>query len=77
MVPFCKDSFQALLAIITLTWKKLQGLDAEAYFVKVSAAKKKFWNIDTRWKGQKDNAAFLLGGKDMGVFPMSMSLIAR
>jgi hypothetical protein len=31
-----------------------------------------FW-----WQGQKDNAAFLLGGKDMGTFPMSMSLIAR
>ena len=28
------------------------------------------------WKGQKDNAEFLLGGKSMGVFPMTMSLIA-
>ena len=30
-----------------------------------------FW-----WKGQNDNASFLLGGKNMGVFPMTMSLVA-
>merc|ERR1712170_308644 len=30
-----------------------------------------FW-----WKGQHDNATFLLGGKSMGVFPMTMSLVA-
>ena len=28
------------------------------------------------WKGQKSNAEYLLGGKRMGVLPMSMSLIA-
>ena len=28
------------------------------------------------WKGQKNNADFLLGGKSMGVFPMTMSLVA-
>ena len=28
------------------------------------------------WKGQKDNAEFLLGGKSMGVLPMTMSLVA-
>ena len=28
------------------------------------------------WKGQKNNAEFLLGGKSMGVFPMTMSLVA-
>ena len=29
------------------------------------------------WKGQKDNAEFLLGGKSMGTFPMTLSLVAR
>ena len=28
------------------------------------------------WKGQKSNAEYLLGGKQMGIFPVSMSLIA-
>ena len=28
------------------------------------------------WKGQKSNAEYLLGGKQMGVLPVSMSLIA-
>ena len=28
------------------------------------------------WRGQKSNAEYLLGGKRMGVLPMSMSLIA-
>ena len=28
------------------------------------------------WKGQKSNAEYLLGGKRMGVLPMSMSLMA-
>ena len=28
------------------------------------------------WKGQKSNAEYLLGGKQMGVFPVSMSLVA-
>ena len=27
--------------------------------------------------GQHDNATFLLGGRNMGVFPMTMSLVAR
>ena len=31
-----------------------------------------FW-----WKGQNNNAEYMLGGKDMGTFPMTMSLIAR
>ena len=31
-----------------------------------------FW-----WKGQNNNAEYMLGGKDMGTFPMAMSLIAR
>jgi sodium-coupled monocarboxylate transporter 8/12 len=31
-----------------------------------------FW-----WKGQHNNAQFLLGGRNMGTFPMTMSLIAR
>lgn len=31
-----------------------------------------FW-----WKGHKDNADFLMGGKSMGTLPMTMSLIAR
>ena len=30
-----------------------------------------FW-----WKGQKDNAEFLLGGKSMGVVPVTLSLLA-
>ena len=30
-----------------------------------------FW-----WKGQKDNAEFLLGGKSMGTLPMTLSLVA-
>ena len=29
------------------------------------------------WKGQKNNAEFLLGGQNMGTFPMAMSLVAR
>ena len=28
------------------------------------------------WKGQRSNAEYLLGGRRMGVFPVSMSLIA-
>ena len=28
------------------------------------------------WKGQKSNVDYLLGGKRMGVLPMSMSLMA-
>ena len=28
------------------------------------------------WKGQKNNAEYLLGGKSMGTLPVSMSLIA-
>ena len=28
------------------------------------------------WKGQKNNAEYLLGGKSMGILPVSMSLIA-
>ena len=28
------------------------------------------------WRGQNNNAEFLLGGKSMGVFPMTMSLVA-
>lgn len=28
------------------------------------------------WKGQKNNAEFLLGGKNMGTLPMTMSLVA-
>ena len=31
-----------------------------------------FW-----WKGQDNNAEYMMGGKDMGTFPMTMSLIAR
>ena len=31
-----------------------------------------FW-----WKGQNNNAEYMMGGKDMGTFPMTMSLIAR
>ena len=31
-----------------------------------------FW-----WKAQNNNAEYMLGGKDMGTFPMAMSLIAR
>ena len=31
-----------------------------------------FW-----WKGQKNNAEFLLGGKSMGTLPMTLSLVAR
>ena len=31
-----------------------------------------FW-----WKGQNNNAQYMMGGKDMGTFPMTMSLIAR
>jgi len=30
-----------------------------------------FW-----WKGQNDNAEYMMGGKNMGTFPMTMSLIA-
>ena len=29
------------------------------------------------WKGQKNNSQFLLGGKNMGMIPMTMSLVAR
>ncbi len=29
------------------------------------------------WRGQHNNAQFLLGGKSMGTLPMTMSLIAR
>lgn len=28
------------------------------------------------WRGQNNNAEFLLGGRSMGVFPMTMSLVA-
>lgn len=50
----------------------------EEYFVfalmlAVSAAIGIFFMI----KGQKDNATFLLGGKSMGIFPMTLSLVAR
>lgn len=31
-----------------------------------------FW-----WRGQQSNAEFLMGGKSMGVLPMTMSLVAR
>ena len=31
-----------------------------------------FW-----WKGQNDNSEYMMGGKSMGTFPMTMSLIAR
>ena len=31
-----------------------------------------FW-----WKGQNNNAEYMMGGKNMGTFPMTMSLIAR
>ncbi len=31
-----------------------------------------FW-----WRGQKNNAEFLMGGRSMGTLPMSMSLLAR
>ena len=31
-----------------------------------------FW-----WKGQNDNAEYMMGGKNMGTLPMTMSLIAR
>jgi Na+/proline symporter len=31
-----------------------------------------FW-----WCGQKNNSEFLLGGKSMGILPMSLSLLAR
>ncbi len=31
-----------------------------------------FW-----WKGQHDNAEFLLGGQSMGTLPMTLSLVAR
>ena len=29
------------------------------------------------WKGQNDNAEYMMGGKQMGTLPMTMSLIAR
>ena len=31
-----------------------------------------FW-----WKGQNSNADFIMGGKNMGTLPMTLSLIAR
>ncbi len=31
-----------------------------------------FW-----WKGQKDNSDFLVGGKHMGLIPITISLIVR
>ena len=31
-----------------------------------------FW-----WKGQHSNAEFIMGGKNMGTVPMTLSLIAR
>ena len=31
-----------------------------------------FW-----WKGQDNNAEYMMGGKQMGTVPMTMSLIAR
>ena len=29
------------------------------------------------WKGQNNNAEYMMGGKSMGTLPMTMSLIAR
>ncbi len=29
------------------------------------------------WRGQRDNEEFLVGGKDVGLFPITISLVVR